>query len=91
MSRSVEDVRQPLGIDAGSVCTAEGAHPEWASRLVGTGGGQAATECVVHNLLERLVEQLRSLLEGASEVIVQGERGAHTGIVMSAHHDVKMP
>ena len=51
---------------------------------------EAAAEGVVHDLLERHVQQLRPLLEGVGEVVVKGEGGSHVSIKASLSGDVKV-
>lgn len=54
-------------------------------------GGQAATQDVVHDLLERPLAPMRQVAQIPRHVIVQRECRPHAGIVMSRSIDVKVP
>ena len=58
--------------------------------ILGSFWRQAAAQGVVDDLLERHLQQLRPLLQGVGEVIVQGERGSHAGIKASLTRGVKV-
>ncbi len=51
---------------------------------------EAAAQGVVDDLLEWDVEQLRPLLEGVGEIVVEGEGGSHEGIKASLTYGVKV-